>query len=101
MANHSNNKNQKNGHDQNGHHDLIVQKNSSILVGCTNKWIYFLEKIVLVYCTKGFSDFYAAGITLIFEILQIFVAMGNGRCHFDFFFLVFEKTYHIFTCLMQ
>ena len=69
MANHSNNKNQKKwSHDQNGHHDLIVQKNSSILVDCTNKWIYVLEKIVSVYCTKGFSDFYAAGITLIFEI---------------------------------
>ena len=92
MANHSNNKNQKKwSHDQNGHHDLIVQRNSSILVGCTNKWIYFLEKIVSVYCTKGFSDFYAAGITLIFEIFQIFVAMGTGRCHFEFFFLFLKE----------
>ena len=46
MANHSNNKNQKNGHMTKMHHDLIVQRNRSILVGCTSKWIYFLEKIV-------------------------------------------------------
>ena len=87
MANHSNNKNQKNGHMT----KITVQRNSSILVGCTNKWLYFLEKIVSVYCTKGFSDFYAAGITLIFEIIQIFVAMGTGRCHFDCFFLLLKE----------
>ena len=91
MANHTNNKNQKNGHMTKMATMTSVQRNSSILVGCTDKWIYFLEKIVLVYCTKGFSDFYAAGITLIFEIFQIFVAMGTGRCHFEFFFLFLKK----------